>query len=84
MSVVSAVAIVALVRGLGFVGTISGAQSSFALVVPYLGLAAAFILGVWAMMRGVVIEPPAFVTNLTNALIEGIKRRTATTAEQHP
>ena len=83
MSLVSAIAVVTLVRGLGFVGTISGAQSSLALVVPYLGLAAAFLLGGWAMTRGVVIEPPAFISNLTNALIEGIKRRTATAAEQH-
>jgi lipopolysaccharide export system permease protein len=83
MSLVSAIAVVALIRGLGFVGTISGAQSSFALVVPYLGLAAAFILGGWAMTRGVVIEPPAAFTNLMNATIEGIKRRTATAAGQH-
>jgi lipopolysaccharide export system permease protein len=83
MSLVSAIAVVGLVRGLGFVGTISGAQSSLALVVPYVGLAVAFILGGWAMTRGVVIEPPAFINNLTNALIEGVKRRTATAAEQH-
>jgi hypothetical protein len=81
---VSAIAVVALIRGLGFVGTISGANSSFALLVPYLGLAAAFILGGWAMTRGVVIEPPAALTNLVNAMFEGIKRRTTATAGQHP
>ena len=52
--------------------------------MPYLALAAAFLLGGWAMARGVVIEPPAFLTNLINALVEGIKRRTTATAGQHP
>jgi lipopolysaccharide export system permease protein len=84
MSLVSAVALVAIIRGLGFVGTISGANSSAALLVPYLGLAAAFILGCWAMKRGVVIEPPAALTNLMNAMFEGIKRRTTAAAGQHP
>jgi lipopolysaccharide export system permease protein len=84
MSLVAAVGVVALVRGLGFVGTVAGAHSPVALAVPYLGLAAAFILGGWAMSRGVVIEPPALLTNLVNAALEGVKRRTAMTAGQHP
>ena len=84
LSLVSAVAVVAVVRGLGFVGTISGAHSTLALAVPYIALAAAFLLGGWAMARGVVIEPPAFLTNMSNALLEGIKRRTTATAGQHP
>jgi hypothetical protein len=75
--------VVAIVRGLGFVGTVAGAHSSFSLAVPYLGLAAAFVLGGWAMARGVVIEPPALLTNLVNAAFEGVKRRTAV-AGQHP
>ena len=84
MSLVGAVAVVAAVRALGFVGTISGAHSPFTLVVPYLGLAAAFILGGWAIARGAVIEPPAAFTNLVNAMVEGVKRRTAVAAGQHP
>jgi hypothetical protein len=84
MSLIGAIAVVAVIRALGFVGTISGANSSLALIVPYLGLAAAFILGGWAMTRGVVIEPPAALTNLVNAMIEGVRRRTAAAAGQHP
>lgn len=83
MSLVGAIAFVALIRGLGFVGTISGANSSLALLVPYLGLAAAFVLGGWAMTRGVVIEPPAALTNLVNAMVEGVRRRTQAVAGQH-
>ena len=55
-----------------------------ALLVPYLGLLFAFVLGGWAMTRGVVIEPPAALTNLINAMFEGIKRRATATAGQHP
>jgi lipopolysaccharide export system permease protein len=84
MSLVSAVLVVSLVRALGFVGTIAGARSPIALVVPYLGLAAAFILGGWAVARGAVIEPPAALTNVLNTLLEGFKRRTAAAAGQHP
>jgi lipopolysaccharide export system permease protein len=84
MSLIGAIAVVAVIRALGFVGTISGANSSLALIVPYLGLAAAFILGGWAMTRGVVIEPPAALTNLVNAMVEGVRRRTAAAAGQHP
>jgi lipopolysaccharide export system permease protein len=84
MSLVGAVGVVAIVRGLGFVGTVAGAHSPLALAVPYLGLAAAFILGGWAMSRGVVIEPPAALTNLVNAALEGVRRRTTTMAGQHP
>ena len=84
MSLISAIVVVGVVRGLGFVGTISGAKSPLALAVPYLGIAAAFILGGWAIARGVVIEPPALVTKLVDSIVEGIKRRVATAAGQHP
>ncbi len=36
-------------------------------LLPYLGLVAAFVLGYLAISRGVIIEPPAFVTNAINA-----------------
>ena len=83
LSLVGAIAVVSVVRALGFVGTIAGAQSPLALIVPYLGLAVAFILGGWAMSRGVVIEPPAAITNLVNAMLNGVKRRSAVAVGQH-
>src|SRR5262249_10974155 len=57
---------VPVLRGLGFVGTLAGAHNPMALVVPYLTLAATFVLGTWAIARGIIIEPPAFVTNAVN------------------
>jgi lipopolysaccharide export system permease protein len=84
MSLIGAIAVVTAVRGLGFVGTIAGSNSAAALLVPYLGLAAAFALGVWAIARGTTIEPPAVFTNLATALTDMVKRRSAATAGQHP
>jgi lipopolysaccharide export system permease protein len=82
LSLVSALAVVVAVRGLGFVATIFGAQNPMALIAPYLGLAAVFILGGWTIARGMIIEPPAFFTKLMNAMIEGITRRSAAVAGQ--
>jgi lipopolysaccharide export system permease protein len=83
VSLMGAIAVVAVVRGLGFIGTISGSQSPLALAVPYVGLAAAFLLGAWAIGRGAAIEPPALFTNLANTITEAVKRRSAITAGQH-
>jgi lipopolysaccharide export system permease protein len=82
MSLVGAVAVAMAVRGLGFVATIAGARSPIALLAPYVGLAAVFILGSWAISRGLIIEPPTFFTNLVNATAEGVLRRTSKAAGQ--
>ncbi len=78
MSLVGAIAVVALLRGLGFVGTVAGPHMPILLVVPYLALLAAFVLSFWAISRGVIIEPPAFINNAITALLEQLKQRYAT------
>jgi lipopolysaccharide export system permease protein len=82
MSFVSAALAVSALRGIGFVGTIMGAQRPIALVVPYLAIALTFVLGTWAILRGLIIEPPAFITNTISALADGLSRRTAATSGQ--
>jgi lipopolysaccharide export system permease protein len=82
LSLISAIGVAAAVRGLGFLSVIAGARSNIALYAPYVGLAAVFILGPWGISRGLIIEPPAFVNNLVNAIVEGVVRRVGTTAEQ--
>jgi lipopolysaccharide export system permease protein len=84
LSLLSAIALAAAIRGMGFVSVIAGARSNAALFTPYIGLAAAFALGAWGIARGLIIEPPAFVSNLANTVIEGIARRTGTASEQAP
>jgi len=77
MSFAGAIIAVSVLRGVGFVGTLAGAHSPTALLVPYLALAATFVLGIWAIARGIIIEPPALITNAVNAFVEGVARRTA-------
>jgi lipopolysaccharide export system permease protein len=75
-----AILAVSVLRALGFVAALAGANSPIALFIPYVALAAAFGLGMWAISRGIILEPPAFVTNSVNAMLEGITRRTAAPA----
>jgi lipopolysaccharide export system permease protein len=84
MSFAGAILMVALVRALGFVSAVAGAQRPITLVIPYLVLAGSFALGMWAIVRGVIPEPPAFVNNMVNAVIEGISRRTTAPTGQTP
>ncbi len=77
MSLIGAIAAVALLRGLGFVGTVAGPHTPILLIVPYLALLAAFVLGAWAISRGVIIEPPAFINNFVTMVTERVSRRVA-------
>jgi lipopolysaccharide export system permease protein len=82
MSFVSAALAVSVLRGIGFVGTIMGAQRPITLLVPYLAIGLTCVFGTWAILRGVIIEPPAFVTNTITALSDGLSRRTAAVSGQ--
>lgn len=75
MSFVGAVVMVSVLRGIGFVGMLAGSQRPVALLIPYLALAATFGLGLWGIARGIIIEPPAFITNAISAIADGVARR---------
>src|SRR5262249_12001424 len=77
-SMIGAIGAVAALRGLGFVGMIAGVHAPIALLLPYLGLTAAFVLGYFAISRGVILEPPTFVANAITAVMERIAQRTGT------
>jgi lipopolysaccharide export system permease protein len=81
LSLVSAIGLAAAVRSLGMVGVVAGGRSNLALMAPYASLAAVFVFGLWGIARGVIIEPPAFVNNLVDAMVEGIRRRVGTAVE---
>ena len=81
MSFVSAILAVAALRGIGFVGTLSGVHTPIPLVTPYLALIATFALGYWGIARGLIIEPPAFISDAISAAIEGLGRRTGAAAD---
>jgi lipopolysaccharide export system permease protein len=76
LSLMGAISVVSALRGLGFVGMIAGVHTPIVLVLPYLALIAAFVLGYLAISRGIIIEPPAFLTNSITALMQRITQRT--------
>ena len=84
MSLMGAISVVAALRGLGFVGMIAGVHTPIALLLPYLALVATFVLGYLAISRGVIIEPPAFISNAITAVMERISQRTNALMGQAP
>jgi lipopolysaccharide export system permease protein len=77
VSLLSAIGVVALLRGLGFVGTLAGTRTPAALLIPYLTLAAAAAFGCWGISRGAIIEPPAFIVDAISGFMERMSERIA-------
>jgi lipopolysaccharide export system permease protein len=77
LSLLSAIAAVAVLRGLGFVGLLGGTRVPALLLVPYAGLIAALAFGYWEISRGAIIEPPAFIVDAVTAFMERISARAA-------
>jgi lipopolysaccharide export system permease protein len=84
MSLMGAISLVSALRGLGFVGMIAGVHTPIALLAPYLALSATFVLGYFAISRGVIIEPPAFINNAITAVMERFAQRTGALTGQTP
>jgi lipopolysaccharide export system permease protein len=79
MSVIMTIVTVGGLRLIGFACNVIGTQSAVAFVVLYASLAIALVLGITAIARGVVLEPPAFLTQPITALFERLSRRMAPT-----
>jgi lipopolysaccharide export system permease protein len=75
LSLINAVSLVAVLRGIGFFGTIGGAQTPLLLVIPYISIAAALVLGLWGIARGHIIEPPTFVIDAVAAAVQVLTNR---------
>ena len=52
--------------------------------LPYLALAAAFLLGYWGISRGLIIEPPAVITDTIAILTARLAGRGAQLTGQTP
>jgi lipopolysaccharide export system permease protein len=84
MSLMGAIGLVSALRGIGFVGMIAGVHTPIALLLPYLALGTTFVLGYVTISRGVIIEPPAFISNAITAVMERIAQRTGALTGQTP
>jgi lipopolysaccharide export system permease protein len=78
LSILGAIGAVALLRLVGFISIVAGTAFPWMLSLQYLALACAFVFGVLVIRRGLILEPPAFITNATAALTERLARRFAT------
>jgi len=78
LSMLGAIGGVALLRLIGFASTVFGAAVPWLLSLQYLALAVAFSLGFYVIRRGLILEPPAFITDWLAALTERLSRRFAT------
>jgi len=84
LSLLAAIGAVSVLRGAGFVGTLAGPHTPAALIVPYVALAAAFVLGYWGISRGLIIEPPAFIADTIATLAARLTARSAQLTGQAP
>jgi lipopolysaccharide export system permease protein len=84
MSLLGAISVVSALRGIGFVGMIAGVHTPIALLLPYLALATSFVLGYLAISRGIILEPPAFISNAIAAITERMAQRNRALMGQSP
>lgn len=77
MSLLGAISGVAALRIMGFVCIVIGARVPIFLALQYALLALACGLSLWAIGRGVIIEPPAFINNTVTWLVEKLTPRFA-------
>lgn len=75
LSLVSAGVTVLALRLIGFACSVLSLRFGAALIVQYVVLLAAIGLGLFAIVRGSVLEPPAFVTDALAAITDRLARR---------
>ena len=78
LSMLGAIGGVAVLRLIGFASTVFGAAVPWMLALQYLILAAAVGAGLYVIRRGLIIEPPAFISDWLAALTERLGRRFVT------
>ena len=77
MSLLGAVGGVALLRLIGFASIVFGANQPWMLSLQYVALALTFGLGLYVISNGLILEPPAFIANIFDALGRRLSRRFA-------
>ena len=77
-SIIMAIVAAGALRMIGFACNVFAAQSVIAIYILYASLALALAAGIFAIARGAVIEPPAFLTQPLSKLFERVSTRLAT------
>ena len=79
-SVTAVILGVATLRLIGFASTVFAVKYPFAAAVQYLAVAGALVSGLYVISRGLIIEPPAALSNAVNAASEWLLRRAGAVA----
>jgi lipopolysaccharide export system permease protein len=74
-SITAVIVGVATLRLIGFASTVFAVNYPFAAAVQYLAVAGALASGLYVISRGLIIEPPAALSNAVNAAGEWMLRR---------
>ena len=77
-SIIVAIVAAGALRMIGFACNVFAAQSVAAIYILYASIALALAAGIFAIARGTVIEPPAFLTQPLSKLFERVSTRLAT------
>lgn len=75
LSVIMTVVLIAALRLVGFACNVFGTQTIVAVFVLYGSIALALAVGLYAIARGVVLEPPVWVTQPISDFFEKLTRR---------
>jgi lipopolysaccharide export system permease protein len=75
---VGAIGGVLFLRMVGFVSTIFGTTMPWMLSLQFVTISVAVVLSMYVIRAGIILEPPAFVTNWLTALSDRIAKRFAT------
>ena len=78
MSMLGAVTGVGVLRLIGFAATVFGANAPWMLAVPYIAVIAACVFGYLVIRRGLILEPPAFLSRWIAVATERLTARFAT------
>jgi lipopolysaccharide export system permease protein len=78
MSLIGAVTGVGLVRLIGFAATVFGANTPWMLALPYIAVIGSFVFGYLVIRRGLILEPPAFLSRWIALATERLTARFAT------
>jgi lipopolysaccharide export system permease protein len=79
MSLLGAISGVGLLRLIGFVSTVFGANLPWMLSLQYIAMAASLGFGLFVIQRGIILEPPAFIDRIATALTAQFNQRFART-----
>jgi lipopolysaccharide export system permease protein len=66
---------------IGFASTVFALKYPIAVLVQYVAVAGAMAASLFAISRGLIIEPPAFLTRAVDAASEWLVRRAGTSVK---